>query len=267
MDEQTPEQPPQPPQQPAQPQQPQQPKVVHLHHAPKPEIGEVISKAFGVFGRHFLGVVLTSAVLFLPFVLYASSVIDNSISKEELEEFQIITGLGGFVCSLLLTSIITCGTVKELETGHVSYGDTLKQGLGSLGAAILATLLYIIAIAAGFIALIIPGIIAVLVWYVAIPAAVVERQGTFNAFTRSAALTKGWRWQLLGLFLIVALIGGATSAIVSGLAGNDIQNQIFVGIAVQIVYTPFGAILPAVVYHELRQSGGGTLDDLGKIFE
>jgi hypothetical protein len=56
--------------------------------------------------------------------------------------------------------------------------------------------------------LVIPGLIAMCVFYVAIPAAVVERLGVGAAIGRSASLTKGVRGAIFGLAFILGLVAG-----------------------------------------------------------
>jgi len=67
----------------------------------------------------------------------------------------------------------------------------------------------------GSILLIVPGIFLALMWSMAMVAVVAERPGIFGAFARSATLTKGARWKILGVFLAMAVI----YIIVFGFAG------------------------------------------------
>jgi hypothetical protein len=53
--------------------------------------------------------------------------------------------------------------------------------------------------------LIVPGLILMVIWSVAVPAKVVEKIGVFDAFTRSRDLTRGRRWPIFGLFVLYAI--------------------------------------------------------------
>lgn len=55
-------------------------------------------------------------------------------------------------------------------------------------------------------ALIVPGIILWLGWSMSVPVLIQERRGVFGSMSRSRALTKGNRWSLFGLFLILVII-------------------------------------------------------------
>ncbi len=54
--------------------------------------------------------------------------------------------------------------------------------------------------------------------YVAVPVCVIEKQGVIASLSRSRALTKGYRWQIFGLFLLVMVIGFIGLFILSRLA-------------------------------------------------
>jgi hypothetical protein len=256
------------PQAPAQPQpQIQQPQVVHVQAMYQPKIGDVINKSFSVFGRHFLGIMLTSIIVFLPFIWYAFSTVDGNITEESLEDFQGSLTLGAMALTWLLTSIITWGTVQELEGKTIEYSTTVKEGLKALPQAFGTGLVVGLGILGSFLLLIVPGFIVTCMWYVAIPAAVCERAGVGASITRSTNLTKGWRWQILGVILLMFLIFVFAAGMITALAGKGLQEQAFASLISQILFAAFGAIVPAVVFHELRQARGGTMDDLADVFD
>ena len=54
--------------------------------------------------------------------------------------------------------------------------------------------------------LLIPGIVVLCMFYVAIPVAVVERMGASDALSRSKALTAGHKMTIFGLTLLSGLV-------------------------------------------------------------
>jgi len=139
------------------------------------------------------------------------------------------------------------------------------------------TILFALGIGIGFMLLIIPGFILLLMWAVAVPALVIERDGVASAFRRSAELTKGARWKILGLFLLLAAIYWLLSTLV-GLVGLGMYNAQNVGsdlpianlVGSVIVGTIFnmlwGTIQPSL-YVELRQwKEGHDVDNLERVF-
>ena len=129
--------------------------------------------------------------------------------------------------------------------------------------------------------LIIPGIIFYVMFSVAVPVMVEERAGVIGSLERSAALTRGSRWQVFGVLVIFALfnmavgmvlgvIGGVAGAGASAGAGGSpsLIGQLFVssvsGVAVALVL----AAMLASLYVELRTvKEGATTESLAAIFE
>jgi hypothetical protein len=75
----------------------------------------------------------------------------------------------------------------------------------------------------GFVLLIVPGIILMLMWALAIPVAVLEDAGLGDALSRSRYLTKDHRWRVFAIFLLYFVlifsmelaIGGVVAAVVA----------------------------------------------------
>src|SRR5258705_7268078 len=83
--------------------------------------------------------------------------------------------------------------------------------------------------------------------YVAVPACVIEKRRAFASMGRSRALTRGYRWPIFGLFLIlrIVLIGLVSLAgILLVMAGiRQITWLLFFGL--QVVAAAFDGILVA----------------------
>jgi hypothetical protein len=137
------------------------------------------------------------------------------------------------------------------------------------------TLLNGLGVMFGFLLLIAPGLMLMTAWFVAIPAAVVERVGVFGAFSRSGRLTKGHRWAIF--FLIFAL--GFTSYVLQifemQVARALIEGGLgrFWAVAIPfILITPFASVIWVVgvssIYFELRHIKEGVQkDQLAAVFD
>ena len=154
----------------------------------------------------------------------------------------------------------------------MSVGRVFQRAFGAIGLS----LLWAIGVGIGFILLIVPGIILLMMWSVAVPALVVEREGVFAAFSRSAELTKGARWKIFGLSLVLLVIYWLLSLVV-GLVGLGTFNAATPGgltvanlIGSMVTGTIFnmiwGTIQPSL-YVELRQWKEGTsAESLAQVF-
>src|SRR6185295_18388499 len=103
------------------------------------------------------------------------------------------------------------------------------------------------------------------------PVTVVERPGIFAAFGRSAELTRGNRWRVFGISLVVGVIGwvinllaGLTSLVT---AGNAYAMSLVGWIATAALIV-VGSVVAAVVYYYLRIAREGvSIEDIAAVFD
>jgi hypothetical protein len=129
-------------------------------------------------------------------------------------------------------------------------------------------------IAGALLLLLVPGVMLCCVWAVAIPAAVVERPGVLAALARSAALTRGRRWQVLGGFLaLFALIwvGSLVVQVAAMAAALPLGGGPFLALLFSQGGSALFAALPAVgmsvAYHDLRlEKEGVATEEIVRVF-
>jgi hypothetical protein len=188
-----------------------------------------------------------------------------------------ISGLVGLVVSALVQAAITRATVTAIEGRTATFGESLSTALRVLLPLIGLSILLAIGIMIGFVLLIVPGIILLLVWAVAVPSLVIERGGVFAAFARSAELTRGARWKILGLLLLLGvaywllsrvagIVGLGLYSPTAGSNGFTIAN-IIGGMVVGTLFNMIWGTVQPSLYIELRQwKEGGSIENLEQIF-
>jgi hypothetical protein len=242
------------------------------------EIGRVFSNTFGVIGRN-IGLCVGLAALFagLPALLirlWTQPQIDAMMQRDagamadpsamfRNSYITIIAGLLSFVCALLVRA-----TIEDLNGKRPSFGDCIQIAIRFLLPTLAIGLLVGLGAGLGLMLLIVPGIILWLGWSMAVPVLIQERRGVFGSMSRSRALTKGSRWSLFGLFLILIIIAMIIQwgmLLVLVLFGGIIAE---IGAAlVQTVVSMMLSIATAVSYVELRQAKeGASIDELAEIF-
>jgi hypothetical protein len=177
------------------------------------------------------------------------------------------------------TAAITYGTVNELRGRQRSLGEFLRGGLAQGGAAIRVAFLSGLAILLGFVALLLPGLFLYTIWWVAIPVAVIERPGALASLTRSADLTKGFRWRIFGLlaafmiaaFALAALSGGIVAAALAIVGGGEQAFERYL-VFIEWLWTSLimaaQATLSAVGYYSLRVAKEGVeIGDIAAVFD
>ena len=255
------------------------------YNAQRFEIGRVFSATFATIGRnaplYFGFAFLISglpAILFQYFLL--TGVSGGRVSPDHLANFYshfamvfVPYWLFAVVVGTLLQTFIARATVEDLTGNQPSIGECFSASASVLPQAIGIALL--VAIASGFamLLLIVPGVMLWLGWCVAIPVVVQEREGVFDGMSRSRFLTRGSRWALFALFLILAilvwivqLVVGFAGGLSTFLVGPYIGGALGAGIAstVSVVIMNTAA---AAAYVELRQAKEGTgIDELAQVF-
>lgn len=260
--------------------------------------GRVVSRSFSTLFRNILPFGLIAMLLISPSYIYriVAGVPDVTGMDEYGELTNMLMTEGAlFLVELVLTYLVTAalvfGTIEDLRRNKVSIGDCISQGISRmlpvLGIAIVMTIVVILAflpVAIGALVpllipvLIIPGIIVVLMLWVTIPVAVVERRG-LGSLGRSMELTKGYKWRLLLLLLIVLVIVIAISAVIGGAiagvmiaAGGELGETSVMAVVMEWVLSAFIAVffsvLYAVSYHDLRVAKEGVdTDQIAAVFD
>jgi uncharacterized membrane protein len=246
-------------------------------------IGRVFNNSFAVIGRN-IGLYLGLALLFsgLPAIvlrLWTDSRIsaialgDPNAAADPANMFShswiaIVAGLLSFVFALLLQSALVRATIEDLNGKQPSFGDCIQIAIRYLLPTLGIGLLVAFGAGLASIALLVPGIILWLGWSVAVPVLIQERLGVFGSMSRSRVLTKGSRWALFGLFLIliiIAMVIQSVMAMVVVFVGGIVAAV--VAALVSTVVSMMVSVATAVSYVELRQVKEGTsVEELAEIF-
>jgi uncharacterized membrane protein len=236
-------------------------------------IGRILNTAFGaIFGNLFvmLGIAFLFAGLPQGVISYfqrsvAQQLAAGSISLGQYFGIVILGSLLNMVFTVLAQGALVRATIASSHGERATFGECLSTAcrrlLPLLGLGIISGL------GVGFAAilLIVPGIILAIMWYVAAPVVIAEREGVFAALGRSAELTEGERWNvfvvllilfalLVGLVILAAIVGGIAGA-TGMLSGGGNAMAFLVGGATMVSGTISAAIagaLPTAVYIELR---------------
>ena len=111
----------------------------------------------------------------------------------------------------------------------------------------------------GFLLIVIPGIILTLMWIVSTPSMIVEDKGVFDSMSRSSELTKGNRWRILGVGLLLLIAYIVLAAIIALLAAITPVLAIIGGLALLVAVYPYLAIIVSVLYFNLVEVKGGRV--------
>ncbi len=226
-------------------------------------VGSVISTAFGTVFGNFVSFVGLALLIGLPSLLMTLAGVT-----------EIVKTIVDLVLGQVVTITLIYGTVQSLRGNKVGIGEALSQGISRLPAAIGVAILAGLGIGLGMILLIIPGLFLMTMWSVAIPAAVIEKAGVGESFSRSSTLTDGRRWRVFGAIVVSWIVTvGITMAIAFALVGTsgvggDLTFVYIVMWVVGAVLQAYMSSLSGVLYYFLRRDKeGADIETIASVFD
>ena len=144
--------------------------------------------------------------------------------------------------------------VQDVENGRLehSVGGLLRSVEPVLLPLMAVSVLFAIGLTIGFVLLIIPGLILLVMWSVVAPVTVLERPGVFAAFGRSRELVRGNGWNVFGVIAIVALAVLIISVLVGVLTASfgTVPHALVLWV-VDAAIAPISALSASVIYFSL----------------
>ena len=163
----------------------------------------------------------------------------------------VIGGLLGIIGTFWLQGALV-EAVADVRDGRadLSIADTFRRVQPRLPSIIGAGLLAGIAIAFGFVLLIVPGLFLLTIWSMIVPSIVLEGKPAMESFGRSRELVRGNGWSVFGVIVLSILIVIAVAIVVSiatfwlpdeaqAFVQNLIQNTLaypFLALALTLTY-------------------------------
>jgi len=263
----------------------------------------VLSKAFSIYGRRIVPFVILAVLGQIPdyVVLFWLGATPTAGEDPAVNALRVGLLQVNAVSGFLAIGAIAYGVIQELHGQTVSVGASIAAALrrflpilgflliyyvalivgvglvaggGGLAAFTLGLGKFSLAVAVGAaaVAIGIPLFMAMCMFWLAVPVCVVEKAGVFTSMSRSRFLTKGYRWQLFGTFLlimavsfgVVAVVGVSSGAGIIGIAtGNAPVGPTFAYYGLGAFLFAFIGVFTGVFYYDLRVAKEGV--DIAKI--
>jgi hypothetical protein len=255
-------------------------------------IGRVLRDTFGIFGRNILlfggaAIIARLLLLFAP-----ASVVPDPEGSTDWVAYCVTSGLDIVVWGLS-EAAITFATFQCLRGRRANAGD-IAHGMRSAVPIVLAGTIYSLPLyavtvievvfagqdlLAGILTLVaaIVAIALTLMWWVYVPAIAIEGKGVFASLGRSVQLTKGRRWAIVGVYvlLIIAVVGPMILiAVVTGwspasaLSASPFTLLGAVGFVFFAISTALYTVLVTVAYFHLRmEKEGAGAEDIVRVFD
>jgi len=174
----------------------------------------------------------------------------------------LVPGIWGTLLAIILQSPLWGGYLTILvalaDGQNPSYGDLFKK-VGMFWKFLLLTICTFTITVVGCVLLIVPGIIAGIHLAFSNVCVATEGLGPIEAMKRSSALTKGYRWQLLGIFSVqcvaLALIGGLFIGIPLGIVAGifHLDSKQLIHLVMPVLMVPLLILIGLVLVYCYRQ--------------
>jgi hypothetical protein len=171
----------------------------------------------------------------------------------------------GTLLNAIIAAAVTYGVIMELHGTRPSYRDCITRGFAHVGPTLGVSVLSLLAVIGGLLLLAVPGIIVMLMLWVAVPVAVTEKPGVMASLRRSRELTDGHKARLLVILVIVWCASYALHAALED--AFEPSALAVVWLARDAVLGLFYALTAAVAYAQLRALKEGTqMPELARAF-
>lgn len=273
-------------------------------------VGRVLTQSFSVYFGNFVPFVLLALVVSSPVYIYkvlsgpaATNVSDDPTAYfSQLSAEPFILYFAELLLSQLVTAALVYGTIQHLKHEKVSLGECFSRGVALMFPVFGIVIVYLlimmlvavitilpaglivalVAAGTGFAVLgfvlvplsAIPIIYIMVVLWVTIPVAVIERRG-LGSFNRSTQMTKGFRWRIFALLILVLGFGVGMGMLIGGLGNaaafaspDQFAGQATVEWIIGGLMTAFSAVIAAVSYHDLRiEKEGLDTNQIASVFD
>jgi hypothetical protein len=260
----------------------------------KLRVGDVLARAFSLWGRNFVVFFVVSAVVQLPSLWVAYKMTSDETASAVRNHTLLLLALRSLL-PLLATGTIVYAVFANLRGQQASLGKSVSVGFSRLFSLVIVLILLALIFIGMVIFLSLLNMLVVLIFasisatlarimviavfvvpllavyarfYVAMPVAVVEREGAGRALVRSAALSEGNRFAVFMVFFVLFLLGAGVSYVERKVMGGTSTTFALVDWLSTVALGALGTVATAVTYYELRTMREGIgLDELAAVFD
>jgi len=217
-------------------------------------VGNVLSRAWQILGANFVVFFCIALVVASPTLIYLSV---DPRAPRYMALFFAGTFIE-FVVNTIGTAVILLAAFQRLLGEPVRIGEAVQRVLARFLPLIGLGILVALGLTLGYVLLIVPGIILQVMWSVAVPVCIVEALGPLASMSRSSELTRGYRWPIFGIVLLLGIVSFAVILLLgvlldpAGLALSAIANVMWTAL-----WTAYWNCALIMIYHDLRVAKEG----------
>ena len=248
-------------------------------------VGGLVSNSFSILFRNIVAVMI---VAFIPslLALLISVAMNGASATLGLAIADPFAGGGatfvvGLIIQFAIQGLIVALLVQlayDAKLGRpITPGTYLSPAIKAIVPIMVLSIIIAILAGIGFMLLIIPGLYVYAVYCATTPAIMIERSG-FSAMSRSAELTRDYRWPIVGALILLGICTFALSIVMTFVVTAIVPviglNAAGFGVGILLMALMSGltaglsAIGAALIYARLRDiKEGVSVDELAAVFD
>jgi hypothetical protein len=227
-------------------------------------IGDVLVRSWRILSRHFLTFLVLTGLIDLARLAVKLQWDQNPRNLGRSFAMMGPEMIPGFIAEAL----VVFAAFQDLRGRPVNAVESIRQVASRLLPVLAAAILTALVEIAGLLLCLIPGIVVGAVLTVVIPVCVVERLGPVKSMSRSAELTHGHRWPIVGVntaWLVISLLVNAL--IRRAIPGSTFPAELMTW-AWGALSGSYSAVYGVTLYHDLRAVREGIgIDEIASVFD
>ena len=210
---------------------------------------EVLLQAITIYKSHFIetftpmlvssvliSLIVSVASIYIPFQATFENNFNALISQLKiLFIIMLLVAIVGWILNMVAGGIVIKYTSSLLEEKTVGLIEAFKVVTKKLFVLLAASVISGLLIVVGFMALVIPGIIFSIIFFLFIPAIIVEGEGIISSLKRSKKLVAKRWMKTFGLMLILTIMIGATSFITGAIQSILSKANIYISFLISSI--------------------------------
>ncbi len=216
---------------------------------------EIIDAAFSLLKRDYLKFVTIMAIGYLPYLI-AFMLVTRAVGSEATA--VAFTAVLMMVVSMFWLTVVNAGmtvAASEIYLGReIDIAAALRHTLSRFWPIVAAGFLRILAMFIGFFFLGVGAIWAWVTFFAATTIVVLEGVSSVDSMRRSAELTSGFRWPVLGTLAVTYIVSTGLvllATIPAMFIDTEVLPTVLTTIAT-ILVQPMNALVETLLYYDLR---------------
>ena len=191
----------------------------------------------------------------------------DQIFKSDYATVGSLLGILSFVIGHWIAATVLAFALDRRAGRQTGIGMAFRRGLHLFLPLLAVRFLVYVASWLGLAFFFVPGVMLYTLFYVADAAYVEERPGISGALSRSRVLTRGSRWRVFFVLLMVFCLLISISLTTDALHQYHFLVELGFGIVSSILLYILSPVLTAMLFRQLRAAReGGTADEIAAVF-